>query len=99
MIFQGKKIIVIKCRNFVIEVKQTIFFCYDLLIFFDFFFIEKLMMSVSNGKEGFLYLSKVLEILLQTLLQDQISEVRKLRLRRVLSSEILLQTLLMDQIS
>ena len=34
-------------------------------------------MSVSNGKEGFLYLSKVLEILLQTLLQDQISEVRK----------------------
>ena len=35
---------------------------------------EKLMMSVSNGKEGFLYLSKVLEILLQTLLQDQISE-------------------------
>ena len=57
-------------------------FCF-VVIFYYLFFSEKLMMSVSNGKEGFLYLSKVLEILLQTLLQDQISEVRKSRLRRV----------------
>ncbi|VDI64118.1 bromodomain adjacent to zinc finger domain protein 1B [Mytilus galloprovincialis] len=36
---------------------------------------EKLMQSIGSGKEGFSYLSKILSILLQTLLQDQISEV------------------------
>ncbi|CAC5416850.1 BAZ1B [Mytilus coruscus] len=35
---------------------------------------EKLMQSIGSGKEGFSYLSKILSILLQTLLQDQISE-------------------------
>lgn len=34
----------------------------------------KLMESIAAGKDGFFYLSKVLEVLLQTLLQDQISE-------------------------
>ena len=41
------------------------------------YIVEKLMQSVASGKDGFLYLSKVLEVLLQTLLQDQISEVKK----------------------
>ena len=36
------------------------------------------MKAVTTGKDGFVYLSRILTILLQTLLQDQIAEVGKL---------------------
>ncbi|XP_055996600.1 tyrosine-protein kinase BAZ1B-like isoform X2 [Ostrea edulis] len=37
-------------------------------------YTDALMKALCNGKEGFLYISRVLVVLLQTLLQDQISE-------------------------
>ncbi|KAK3101036.1 hypothetical protein FSP39_000430 [Pinctada imbricata] len=37
-------------------------------------YTEALMKAISSGKEGFAYLGRVLVVLLQTLLQDQISE-------------------------
>ena len=37
--------------------------------------LDQLMQSLAAGKEGFAYLSQMLKILLQTLLQDETAEV------------------------
>lgn len=52
-----------------------IFKILGILIFFMLYISDALMKALSSGKEGFTYLSRVVVILLQTLLQDQISEV------------------------
>ena len=38
-------------------------------------YTDALMKAVATGKDGFVYLSRVLTVLLQTLLQDRIAEV------------------------
>ena len=39
-------------------------------------YTDALMKALATGKDGFIYLSRVVTVLLQTLLQDQIAEVK-----------------------
>lgn len=49
--------------------------------------IDALIKSLTDGKDGFLYLSRTVTVLLQTLLQDEIAEVKLISIYSILGQK------------